>query len=78
MKVTLPLLAGLIARAVLVAQPLPPGPPVLPTLPLGHDRTRPLPPVVAPGHASSPTQSVRRPRTPSYCSRATICRNGWP
>lgn len=61
MKVTLPLLAGLIARAVLVAQPLPPGPPVLPTLPLGHDRTRPLPPVVAPGHASSPTQVGQAP-----------------
>ena len=61
MNVTLPFLAGLIAPAVLVAQPLPPGPPVLPTLPLGHDRTRPLPPVVAPGHASSPTQAGQAP-----------------
>lgn len=33
----------------------------LPTLPLGHDRTRPLPPVVDPGQPSTPDQAGKAP-----------------
>ena len=48
MKTTPLLFAGLVAPLLLSAQPA--HSPQLPTLPLGHDRTRPLPPVVVPGH----------------------------
>lgn len=59
MKTVILLLSVLAAPFLLNGQPAPAVP--LPTLPLGHDRTRPLPPVVAPGSASTPEQPGRAP-----------------
>lgn len=52
---------ALTLNVVLRAQPAPAGPPDLPDLPLGHDRTRPLPPVVDPGRASTPDKAGQAP-----------------
>ncbi len=56
------LFVGAVVASVLVssapqAQPRP----QLPQLPLGHDRTRPLPPVVTPGRASTPDRAGKAP-----------------
>ena len=59
MKTTPLLFAGLVAPLLLSAQPA--HSPQLPTLPLGHDRTRPLPPVVVPGHPGTPDMPGKPP-----------------
>ena len=53
-------LAGLAGLTLVVAQAQPPCPPYQP-LPLGHDRTRPLPPVVDPGRPSTPERAGKAP-----------------
>jgi len=62
MNLQIATLASIALPLTLVAQPAPPPHPPHPgPLPLGHDRTAPLPPVVKPGTASTPDHAGTAP-----------------
>ena len=72
MKLPLVLLTPLVTASILVAQSSIPDP-----LPLGHDRTRALPPVVDPGRPARRTRRARRRPTRWCCLTARTCPAGW-